>query len=288
MRSKQQKRTASYCVILWRGQEWETQTVTKKRSRSRAKICVHRLFWGNIVLHFYMSVSTFSVLQSSLSETFPTANRTGWATTCAACPHALFCQSQWVSKQEKRNHLWLFESSFESSFQSSLNHLLNHLFNHLWLFESSCQSSLNHLWIIFSIIFETSFESSVQSSLIVWIILSIIFESSLNHLFNHLWNIFWIICSIIFDCLNHLVNHLWIIFESSFQSSLNIFWIIFSIIFQSSFACFPPNLGESTLLPRRRLGVDTSGTIPRNPADPVGETFQTYRGYFMIPSGNLT
>ena len=183
MRSKQQKRTASYCVILWRGQEWETQTVTKKRSRSRAKICVHRLFWGNIVLHFYMSVSTFSVLQSSLSETFPTANRTGWATTCAACPHALFCQSQWMSKQEKRNHLWLFESSFESSFQSSLNHLLNHLFNHLWLFESSCQSSLNHL-------------------------------------FNHLWNIFWIICSIIFDCLNHLVNHLWIIFESSFQSSL--------------------------------------------------------------------
>ena len=177
-------------------------------------------------------------------------------------------------------------------------------------------------WIIFSIIFESSFESSVQSSLIVWIILSIIFESSLNHLFNHLWNIFWIICSIIFDCLNHLVNHLWIIFESSFQSSLkhllnhlfnhlwlfessfqsslkhllnhlfnhlwNIFWIIFSIIFQSSFACFPPNLGESTLLPRRRLGVDTSGTIPRNPADPVGETFQTHRGYFMIPSGNLT
>jgi hypothetical protein len=69
-----------------------------------------------------------------------------------------------VSKQEKRNHLWLFESSFESSFQSSLNHLLNHLFNHLWLFESSCQSSLNHLWIIFSIIFETSFESYFQSS----------------------------------------------------------------------------------------------------------------------------
>ena len=180
MRSKQQKRTASYCVILWRGQEWETQTVTKKRSRSRAKICVHRLFWGNIVLHFYMSVSTFSVLQSSLSETFPTANRTGWATTCAACPHALFCQSQWVSKQEKRNHLWLFESSFESSFQSSLNHLLNHLFNHLWLFESSCQSSLNHLWIIFSIIFETSFESSFQSSL----------KHLLNHIFNHLSIIF--------------------------------------------------------------------------------------------------
>ena len=33
------KRTASYCVILWREQEWETQTVAKKRSRSRAKIC---------------------------------------------------------------------------------------------------------------------------------------------------------------------------------------------------------------------------------------------------------